>query len=115
MARPRFRFGLAMVIGIGHFIGFFVALAVGFDMGDGGGTIPKPLQILIGVLGAPLTLIFTDASKFNFIRRFVDDSAILMTIALFNSMLWGFAIASFIWLVQRRLSNFRWGGIDISH
>jgi hypothetical protein len=107
MATPRFRSGLAMLISVGHFIGFFVAFAVGFGMGDGGGTVPQPLQILIGVLGAPLMLIFTDASKFNFIRRFVDDSAILMTIALFNSMIWGFAIASLIWLAQRRLSNFR--------
>jgi hypothetical protein len=110
MATPRFRFGLAMLIGIGHLSAFFVAFAVGFGMGDGGGTVPQPLQILTGVLGAPLMLIFTDASKFNFIRRFVDDSAILMTIALFNSMIWGFAIASVIWLAQRRLSNFRWSG-----
>jgi hypothetical protein len=108
MAKRRFRLGLAVLIGFGHFFVFFVAFAIGFGMGDGGGTVPQPLQLLVGVLGAPLMLIFTDASKFNFIRRFVDDSTILMTIALLNSMIWGLVIAFLIGAVQRQLSNSRW-------
>ena len=74
-------------------------------MGDGGQTVPRPLEIMIGVLGAPIMLIFADASKFTYVRRFFDDSAILMTLALFNSIIWGVIVAWLIGFVQRRLSN----------
>ena len=74
-------------------------------MGDGGGTVPRPLQIMIELLGAPIVLIFADASKFNYVRRFFDDSGILMTLALFNSIIWGVAVTWLIGFVQRRLSN----------
>jgi len=110
METPRFRFGLALLVAFVHFLVFWSALAIGFGLGDGGRTVPQPLQVFVEILGAPLMLIFTDASKFNFIRHYLDDGTILMAIAAFNSVIWGIAIAFLIQNGQRLLSNSRWSG-----
>ena|ERR1700683_4390489 len=103
MPTPHFRPVLAILIGVAHFVTFITIFALAFGMGDGGGTVPRAMHVVIDVLGVPL--MYADPSKFAYARRFVDDAVILMTLAFLNSIIWGVAVAWLISVARRRLTS----------
>jgi hypothetical protein len=102
-----FPFGLAMLISVGHFLVYMTVFAIGFGIGDAGGTVPWPMEIIGGTLGVPL--MYVKPTWFNALRGHIDDAVILAALAFLNSLLWGTALAWLVrWIRSVRMPSNNW-------
>jgi len=101
------RFVMIMgIVAVLHFGIYFSLFSAAFGVGDAGHHVPSLLQIILGILGAPIMYLMwlpPQTFELGHGRWWGDDSNFVIAMSLCNSAVWGAAVAALVaWLTNRR-------------